>query len=220
MSGPAGSPQRRTAVALGAAAALGLVAFVLVWFQPQALLFDREVREALPGVASPGAADTGDPMPDGMGGSPMADGTAPAGGGGGTVGVSPEAASASAGPAPAPAVLRSGTFMDRSHPTSGTAAVYDLAGGTRVLRLEDLRTDNGPDLLVYLSAAPADAPAGDLDDDAVDLGRLKGNRGDQNYDIPPGTDLDHYRTVVIWCRRFGVAFGVATLTAPTPPPPS
>ncbi|MYJ37036.1 MAG: DM13 domain-containing protein, partial [Acidimicrobiaceae bacterium] len=85
--------------------------------------------------------------------------------------------------------------------------------GQRFLRFEDFRTDNGPDLNVYLSAAPTDAPAGQFDDDFVDLGDLKGNVGSQNYEIPAGLDLDHYSTVAIWCVRFGVVFGVAELTA-------
>ncbi|MXW90023.1 MAG: DM13 domain-containing protein, partial [Acidimicrobiaceae bacterium] len=78
---------------------------------------------------------------------------------------------------------------------------------------EDFRTDNGPDLNVYLSAAPPDAAAGDFDDDFVDLGDLKGNVGSQNYEIPAGLDLDHYSTVAIWCVRFGVVFGAAELIA-------
>ncbi|MCB1018203.1 MAG: DM13 domain-containing protein, partial [Acidimicrobiales bacterium] len=72
-------------------------------------------------------------------------------------------------------------------------------------------TDNGPDLNVYLSTAPADADEGAFDDDFVDLGDLQGNIGDQNYEVPADVDLDRYQTVVIWCVRFGVAFGAATL---------
>ena len=82
----------------------------------------------------------------------------------------------------------------------------------RFLRFEDFATDNGPDLNVYLSTAPPDAPAGDFDDDFVDLGDLKGNIGSQNYEIPADVDLDRYRSVVIWCVRFGVAFGAAELS--------
>ena len=79
----------------------------------------------------------------------------------------------------------------------------------RFLRFEDFATDNGPDLNVYLSSAPADAPAGEFDDDFVDLGDLKGNVGAQNYEIPTSVDLSHHSTVVIWCVRFRVAFGAA-----------
>ena len=106
-----------------------------------------------------------------------------------------------------------GSFIDRSHPTEGTALVLGDGSGQRFLRLEDFRTDNGPDLNVYLSTAPPDAPAGEFDDDFVDLGDLKGNVGAQNYEIPVGLDLDRYSTVAIWCVRFGVVFGAAELTA-------
>ena len=109
-------------------------------------------------------------------------------------------------------VEASGSFIDRSHPTEGSALVLGDGSGQRFLRFEDFRTDNGPDLNVYLSAAPPDAPAGEVDNDFVDLGDLKGNVGSQNYEIPVGLDLDHYSTVAIWCVRFGVVFGVAELT--------
>ncbi len=104
-----------------------------------------------------------------------------------------------------------GTFVDRSHPTEGRAVVLNDGSEQRFLRFEGFRTDNGPDLNVYLSAAPPDAPAGDFDDDFVDLGNLSGNIGPQNYEIPPEVDLDRYSTVVIWCVRFSVAFGAAPL---------
>ena len=107
----------------------------------------------------------------------------------------------------------SGSFVSRSHPTEGSALVLGDGSGQRFLRLEDFRTDNGPDLNVYLSAAPPDAPAGAFDDDFVDLGDLKGNVGSQNYEIPVGLDLGHYSTVAIWCVRFGVVFGAADLAA-------
>ncbi len=107
--------------------------------------------------------------------------------------------------------LATGIFVARSHPSSGTALVLNDGTEQRFLRFEDFETDNGPDLNVYLSAAPADAPAGDFVGDFVDLGDLKGNIGPQNYEIPVDVDLDRYRTVVIWCVRFGVAFGAAEL---------
>ncbi|MDH3731148.1 MAG: DM13 domain-containing protein [Acidimicrobiia bacterium] len=105
-----------------------------------------------------------------------------------------------------------GSFIDRSHPTTGTATILSDGEGRRVLRFEGFETDNGPDLNVYLSTAPPDAPAGDFDGDFVDLGDLKGNIGDQNYEIPPAVDLGVHSTVVIWCVRFSVAFGAAPLS--------
>lgn len=108
--------------------------------------------------------------------------------------------------------LVSGSFIDRSHPSSGTANVLNDGTAQRFLRFEDFQTDNGPDLNVYLSTAAPDAPAGEFDDDFIDLGDLKGNIGPQNYEIPAGLDLTRYRTVVIWCVRFSVAFGAAGLS--------
>lgn len=107
--------------------------------------------------------------------------------------------------------MRSGDFVSREHPTSGQAMILDDGAGTAVLRLENFATDNGPDLKVFMVAAPADTPDSAIADDYIDLGRLRGNIGDQNYVIPAGTDLDRYQTVVIWCDRFNVSFGVASL---------
>lgn len=108
--------------------------------------------------------------------------------------------------------LARGTFGARSHPGSGSAVVLGDGTDQRFLRFEDdFSTDNGPDLDVYLSSAPPDAPEGAFDDDFVDLGELKGNIGAQNYEIPADVDLDHYSTVVVWCVRFAVAFTTADL---------
>jgi hypothetical protein len=167
---------------------IGLVALVLAaagavaWFQPQKLLIDERVDEAPPG--SPAARP------------------ATAGGGGG-------AATRPAGGEPV--TVASGRFRSLGHATSGRAAVLEVDGGRRFLRLDDLRTSNGPDLFVYLSATPADGPRDRFDDDFLSLGRLKANQGNQNYEIAAGTRLDRYRSVVIWCRRFTYAFGAAEL---------
>ena len=77
-----------------------------------------------------------------------------------------------------------------------------------MLRIEDLDTDNGPDLKVVLSTGPDGYVGGD---GAVSLGTLKGNKGSQNYEIPADVDLSALRSVVIWCKRFNVDFGVAAL---------
>ena len=113
--------------------------------------------------------------------------------------------------APQIVTLVSGEFMSRSHPTEGRVTVLNDGSEQRFLRFENFRTDNGPDLNVWLSSAPPDAPAGDFLNDWVDLGDLKGNVGAQNYEIPPSVDLDHYSTVIVWCVRFSVAFGTAGL---------
>ncbi len=118
-----------------------------------------------------------------------------------------------AGEAAAAAVIASGTFHSVAHDTRGTATIHRLADGTRVLRLTDFVTSNGPDVQVYLVAAD------DARDNAtvtkagfVHLAALKGNQGDQNYELPADLDLGKYRAVTIWCRRFGVNFATAPLT--------
>src|ERR671925_498194 len=93
---------------------------------------------------------------------------------------------------------------DGIHNAEGLAKVIVLDEGNSILRLENFRATNGPDLYVYLST---DKSASDF----VSLGRLKGNIGNQNYEIPEGTELSKYDTVLIWCRTFSVLFGSAEL---------
>jgi len=122
----------------------------------------------------------------------------------------PALTAASAG-AMAPAPLAAGQFHKGAHDTVGTATVYET-DGKRLLRLTNFKTSNGPDVHVYLVAA------NDATDDAtvkqagfIDLGSIKGNEGDQNYDVPATADLAKYRAVTIWCARFNVNFGTAPL---------
>ena len=95
---------------------------------------------------------------------------------------------------------------DGFHKAEGIAKVINLADGRTFLRLENLKTTNGPDLYVYLSVGK-DAL------DIVNLGRLKGNIGNQNYEIPAGADLSKYNTVLIWCKAFSTLFGSAKLSS-------
>jgi Electron transfer DM13 len=110
--------------------------------------------------------------------------------------------------------LETGTFHGKVHNTSGRATVYRETDGKMVLRLTSFKTSNGPDVHVILIEAK------DAADDAnflksntprVELGKLKGNEGDQNYDIPAGTDLSKFQTVSIYCERFNANFGAAPL---------
>ena len=108
--------------------------------------------------------------------------------------------------------LASGQFHSGAHETKGTATVLQLADGKKTLRLTDFATSNGPDVRVYLVAA-GEAKDNDTVSKAgfIDVGSLKGNIGDQNYDLPAGIDLAKYRAVTIWCKRFSVNFGTAPL---------
>lgn len=107
---------------------------------------------------------------------------------------------------PQPVTEATGSFVSRNHPTAGTAIVLGNGSGQRFLRFEQFETDNGPDLKVYL----VNSAAGGVSDH-INLGALKGNIGDQNYEIPAGVDLSVYDTVLIWCERFASPFGEATL---------
>jgi len=102
-----------------------------------------------------------------------------------------------------------GTFIgvgDGIHDAQGNAYTIPLEDGSNVLRLENFKSTNGPDLYVYLST----------DDNAsefINLGELKANKGNQNYEIPDDTDFSKYNKVLIWCKAFGVLFGSAELSS-------
>ena len=114
-------------------------------------------------------------------------------------------------------LLESGTFYGIAHGTNGTASIYQMSDGNRVLRLTSFRTSNGPDVHVYMVAADDAKDAATVEKAGfVDLGSIKGNIGDQNYTLANNLDLTKYRAVSIWCRRFSVNFGAAALrTTPT-----
>lgn len=191
-------PKASAAVGFGAVAVL---VFVIVWFQPQTLFFDRVVEDEFPQAApttttAPGEDPIGEPdgeEPDSQDSEPGSD-------------------LPNDPPPSGPVALLSGEFGSRSrYMVKGTATVFELEDGTRLLRLEEFSSTNGPDLYVYLTVANAVDDDGALNMDFVDLGLLAGNVGNQNYVIPDDVDLGLYDTVVIWCRRFTVGFGAADL---------
>ena len=106
--------------------------------------------------------------------------------------------------------LISGSFRDkdRVHKGSGNATVYRLDDGSLVLRLEDLNVTNGPDLRVLLMVDPEGE---DKDQGYIELGKLKGNIGNQNYPIPDDTVVSDYNAVMIYCKPFHVVFSTAPL---------
>ncbi|MFI1808875.1 DM13 domain-containing protein [Streptomyces sp. NPDC020422] len=185
----------------GAVSVVGLVAAVagLLWFEPWALWVDETVHEALPstGATSPAPAAP----PSAPAGPPSASAAPP---------------SAPAAPPPAgPVTVAQGRLVSHEHTTTGVVKIVRLADGSQTLRLEGLDTSNGPDLHVWLSDAPVreDGAGWGVFDDGkyLDLARLKGNRGDQNYPLPSGFDWSAYPSVSIWCDRFDVSFGAAAL---------
>ena len=125
------------------------------------------------------------------------------------------AAVATAAPVPAgPIALTSGTFIAGSTPgdsAAGKATIYRLENGKPLLRLEDFSTTNGPDLFVVLSSSASPEQDGLKNGAYLQLDALKGNVGNQNYELPADTELSQYKSVVIWCRTFNVVFGYAPL---------
>ena len=117
---------------------------------------------------------------------------------------------------PEPVALLAGMFKDAdsSHKGSGDATIYRLEDGNLVLRLEGIDITNGPDLHVFL-APVADASEREhvMADGYLDLGSLKGNRGDQNYTILGDFDSERDWTVVVYCVPFHVIFATAPLAA-------
>ena len=113
-----------------------------------------------------------------------------------------------------PIVLRAGSFVDADsfHTGSGNATIYELADGSSVLRFEDFETVNGPDLRVILTTSARPESRSDVQEGYIELAKLKGNKGNQNYEIPADVDLNQYNAVVVYCKPFHVIFTSATLS--------
>lgn len=165
-------------------AVLAVAAMAAGWYLLSPLFIDREVNEEFPVVESMADPDMPDTVMD-------------------------EAMPADA----QPVALANGTFTDAdaAHQGEGTAALYQLPDGRYLIRFEDFRVTNGPDLYVWLSDA---APGADSDaikaSRTIELEKLKGNVGAQNYILPEGVTPDDFASVTIWCRRFGVLFSQAS----------
>jgi hypothetical protein len=115
---------------------------------------------------------------------------------------------------PSATAVKSGSFRDADsfHKGSGTATIYRGTDGSLLLRLEDFRVTNGPDLHVILTPHPDPRGRDDvMASGYVELGKLKGNIGNQNYAIPEGVDVAAQKSVVIYCKPFHVVFSVAML---------
>ena len=216
------------------AMAVGVVTYLaFAVFGVHTLFIDDAVDEAGPVFASSAAGDgdgdgdgDGEASPDTAVVDARPTDVAPADtkvdklGPGGEVGASRDAVAEAEDPVPTAlaepqiVTLVEGSFIPRGrYSGEGRALVLNDGSEQRFLRFENFSTDNGPDLNVYLVNSDANADEGTFDDDFIDLGTLKGNIGDQNYDISPEVDLAVYDTVVVWCVRFGSAFTAAHLIA-------
>jgi hypothetical protein len=189
----------RTIVAAGIAV-VGLV-IGLMLFKPWLLFVDVRVDEQLPTVAT----STAQAQPSPSSSFPVPGAPSPA----------PVAPSA---PAPeGPVQLATGSLISHEHATSGTVRIIKQPDGVRVLTLENLNTSNGPDVHVWLSAAHVVEGTGGWytagSADHYDLGLIKGNQGNQVYEIPADVDLSRYKSVDLWCVQFSVSFAAAELAS-------
>jgi Electron transfer DM13 len=186
---------RRKRVWIVAAASVALVMVVggLVLFKPWLLFVDVRVNDDIP-VAAPLLSP--EPSVSPPAGEPTPSGPPP---------VEPETA----------VQIAEGSLISHEHATTGTVRIINQPDGTRVLTLENLDTTNGPDVHVWLSAADVVEgtdgwyTAGSAD--YFDLGLIKGNQGNQVYEIPAEVDLAQYKSVDLWCVQFAVSFGAAQL---------
>lgn len=114
-----------------------------------------------------------------------------------------------------PVLLSSSEWISLGHPGTGTVLVYRQPDGSHVIRFENLDVSNGPDLLVILSASPLVDDRGAYSAvEYLSLGDLKGNQGNQNYEVSADVSLDDFQTVAIWCRRFNYTFNAADIHSP------
>ena len=190
---------RKNLITIGIILAV-IVAIPVGWYLLSPLWVNVEVDEAFP--AAPAPVSTESSMPEAVPTKAMA-----------TAMAEPDKVMEDEMPTVEMSVLSQGSFYDIAHVGGGQALVYQLADGSRVLRLQDFEVDNGPDLHVYLVPInPVPDSVGVEIPGSGDLGKLKGNIGDQNYEIPADLDLSQFQSVVIWCQPFRVPFTAAALT--------
>ncbi len=188
-----------------------IAGFAAGWFFISPLFIDEAVDEPLTFVLEDGSFDMGGvmAMPEEKRMAMKADIMAAAAG-------MADRSTAEAMPAESPRVIASGMFVDADsiHQGEGVANLYALPDGRHIVRFEDFRTTNGPALYVYLAKHPNPTTAAHVEEDGyVSLGTLKGNVGNQNYEVPSDVNVSEYGSVVIWCQLFGVLFSPAALTA-------
>ena len=187
---------KKVLVPLSILGTLALIAGAFI-FQPWKLFIDTEVQESIPtAVQAPESAAEA------------------------TLESTDEPAEAE--PAPTqeidtePIVLAQGTLISHEYETSGEVKILQLADGSRILRLENLATSDGPRVEIWLTDAPVieglDGWFVFDDGNYESLGAMKGNKGNQNYKIPADLDLSDFSSMSLWCVTFSVSFGAAELT--------
>jgi len=186
---------------IGAGAVALIVGFLL--FRPDKLFVDDRVDESLadafPVAAAPVATEPTT--------TTTTTAASPAGSTADTAAPSPTTAAPE--PTTGPVAISTGSFYGIDHSAEGTATVYEQ-DGAYILRFED-DTDiqNGPDLFVYL--LESDSYEGGDPGKFINLDKLKGNVGGQNYVLPAEFDPDVHQYVLIWCKRFNTPFAASAL---------
>lgn len=187
--------RKKVLIPVGILGTVALVAGAYI-FQPWKLFIDTEVQESLPTIQqtpesateAPGAAEP--PEEESTPNNPVSD---------------------------EPIVLAEGSLISHEYETSGKVKILQLADGSRVLRLENLDTSDGPRVEVWLTDAPViegfDGWFVFDDGNYESLGAMKGNKGNQNYKIPDDSDLSDFTSVSLWCVTFSVSFGAAELVS-------
>ena len=189
---------------------IGVVVLVAAWFFVSPLFIDRSVDESFDLVLDNGQLDMQGimAMPPDKQLAMMPEIMDAAAN-------SPDQLATDAMPTDGPRAIAHGEFIDADaiHKGSGQATLYELTDGKNLVRFENFRTTNGPALVVYLAKHSSPTEARHVSDGGyIKLGKLKGNVGNQNYVVPPGTNIGEYNSVVIWCELFGVLFSPAALT--------
>jgi hypothetical protein len=188
-------------------AALVIVGLPVAWYLGSPLFLSSELIEPVPAaVADADPSPSDPPVTPAPSGPPAPSSPSQAPGGSSAVPTTPTASPTAS--APGAATETRGTFSgtDDFHFGRGTARLIVAADGSAIVRFEKFAVRNGPDLYVYLSPHARRYVKG-----AVELGRLKADRGSFNYRVPAGTDLSKARSVVIWCKQFSFQFAVAPL---------
>ena len=193
--------QRRTALIIIGGIGL-LIVGAAAWYLGSPLFINRTIEEALP-FEEPALVEGDMPESEGPAATMDMQETTP---------MMPEDSMKVTASSNEPTILRSGEIVgaDAFHEGTGTASIIELPDGSHIVRLELFEVTNGPDLHLLLATGSDPTGRDDLGE-YIDLGELKGNRGNQNYDIPAGVDLSQYHSVVVYCVPFHVVFAHAPL---------
>lgn len=191
---------RRLFVAAAIAAVVIALGIALAVFKPWLLFVNTEVNDVIPSAAAP----TSTALTDGATSATIDAATSE----------QPASQPADAGPK----VVSQGEFVSHEHHTSGTVKVFELPDGTHQLALENLDTSNGPDVQVWFSKGPVVEGLAGLTTagqyEHLAIAPIKGNKGNQVYDLPADFRPADWPTLDLWCEDFSVSFGAAALSAP------